>query len=293
VDIPEPGSLRLPSRHRSAVSMPARALIAIAMLAIGAGLVLRGSALDRTLFAAANAWGPVAPVLWSALSVAGLGASAFLLAGLAGPRRPEALAAILLSVVLGGLAIHLCKLAFGAPRPLAVLADGAVYLIGIPLRANAMPSGHAAMGFCAAALLMCWRPRRAIGLGLLAGSAAVLIGWARIAVGAHWPSDVLAGAGLGLATGAALAGTGRGRRAVLWLAALLGGRVASRATAAALVASACAMWVAERDYPLAGWMHGVLALAGLLGAAAWWRAHPGPAPARGAPRPPTWPAAAS
>ena len=57
------------------------------------------------------------------------------------------------------------------------------------------PSDHATMAGAVAAglLLVSWR------LGLLAVAAAALMGFARIYIGAHYPSDVLAGFALGAA----------------------------------------------------------------------------------------------
>jgi membrane-associated phospholipid phosphatase len=61
------------------------------------------------------------------------------------------------------------------------------------------PSGHATTAFATALLLACWYPRQS---GLFIGLA-VLVGLSRVVLGAHFPSDVLAGAVLG--SGVALA----------------------------------------------------------------------------------------
>jgi len=55
------------------------------------------------------------------------------------------------------------------------------------------PSGHATTAFALATLLALWYPRGAIGFLGLAG----VVGFTRVFLGAHFPSDVLAGAALG------------------------------------------------------------------------------------------------
>lgn len=75
---------------------------------------------------------------------------------------------------------------------------------------TSFPSGHATTAFAAATFLGLWKPRWAPVTFALAG----LVGVSRIYLGAHFPSDVLAGAALG--TGVALLAwrwTGRKREA--------------------------------------------------------------------------------
>jgi undecaprenyl-diphosphatase len=55
------------------------------------------------------------------------------------------------------------------------------------------PSAHAAFSFVMATLLFHWFPRYRIGFFIAAG----LIGWTRIYLGLHYPTDVIAGALLG------------------------------------------------------------------------------------------------
>lgn len=64
---------------------------------------------------------------------------------------------------------------------------------------HSFPSDHAVMAGAAAAglLLLSWR------LGLIAALAAVVLAFARVYVGAHYPGDVLAGLGVGAAVAVA------------------------------------------------------------------------------------------
>jgi undecaprenyl-diphosphatase len=62
---------------------------------------------------------------------------------------------------------------------------------------QSMPSGHAATSFAGAVILSYFLPRSAPYVFLLAAA----IAFARIYVGVHYPSDVVAGAALGAAVG--------------------------------------------------------------------------------------------
>ena len=74
---------------------------------------------------------------------------------------------------------------------------GAVYRKTDP---HSFPSGHAARAAMIAMLALLWCP---IVIGLALAFWALLVSLARIAMGVHYPSDVLAGALLGLIFGAA------------------------------------------------------------------------------------------
>ena len=163
------------------------------------------------LFLLINRWaGNYPDAVWSSLTV--LGETSLLLA-LLSPLlvwRPQALFAILAAVPLGGGMSYLMKRYFDAPRPSAVLDFTEFSVIGPVLHKASFPSGHSITVFAAAAaLVVCllgsrktrWQvPRLTAGLIILLAIAA---GVSRVAVGAHWPVDVLAGAGVGWLAGTA------------------------------------------------------------------------------------------
>lgn len=80
-------------------------------------------------------------------------------------------------------------------RPSSVLDTATFQLIGEPLVSYSFPSAHAIAAFAILGAIAFYYQHLAVTLIILI--LASLIGVSRIAVGAHWPIDVLAGAALG------------------------------------------------------------------------------------------------
>jgi membrane-associated phospholipid phosphatase len=240
-----------------------------------AGALLARTPADRTIFIAVNEWGARVPVIASALSVLGLGAAMFVLSGVIGLRRPDVPAAVLLTLLVGGLAVHSVKLLAGASRPLAALGPDTVHVIGSALRAHSMPSGHAAAYGAVAAMVWTalWPGGPAWRRWALAAPVTVLAvagALARVVVGAHWPSDLLVGAALGAIAGTLVVATQWGRLATRWLSQRLMGRVGAPVMAVLLLGTSVALWKSLDDYPLAAALYVVLAVLGVSTACAWW-----------------------
>jgi undecaprenyl-diphosphatase len=104
--------------------------------------------------------------------------------------------ATLLSVWLADLAATGLKHLTDRPRPYVAHPEQE------PLRRASLdlsfPSGHAATSFAAAMVLARYVPPRVAPLLFVL---AALVGWSRVYVGVHYPSDVLVGALLGVAVG--------------------------------------------------------------------------------------------
>ncbi|MCK7582946.1 MAG: phosphatase PAP2 family protein [Chromatiales bacterium] len=148
-----------------------------------------------------------------------------------------------------------------AARPPAVLAADAFNLIGPAHEWASFPSGHSvtAAVFCSVLILYTRRIEWRVLLLLIA----LLVGASRVAVGVHWPIDVIAGLTLGA------------------LAAWLGGRLAARwpepatrlgvhlSFVALAVLAAFSLLFDDGGYAQAALMQRLLAL-GALASAVWW-----------------------
>jgi len=137
---------------------------------------------------------------WSFLTQFGEGGAALLLLLVFTRFSRQGTALSLKCFLIGSLASPLLKSWFAHPRPLGVMEPGLIHTIGMPAAAaNAMPSGHSMTVVAAATLLILCLPsgRKFKWLSLLVALFASMVALSRIMVGAHWPSDVIAGAGVG------------------------------------------------------------------------------------------------
>lgn len=104
-------------------------------------------------------------------------------------RRADA-AWLFLTIAIGRLGIEGLKLVVSRPRP--PMADWLE-----KVSSWSFPSSHSA-GTMMTCVALAWLFGRGDGAILVALFAAMFIGWTRVALGVHWPSDVMAGWGIGL-----------------------------------------------------------------------------------------------
>ena len=114
---------------------------------------------------------------------------------------PRALLAALCAGALAGVLSRALKLSLQFPRPASVLDPASFHILGNPLNSLAMPSGHTLTAFALATALYFSVPQAKRKYAVWLFILAALAGLARVAVGAHWPADVLAGMSVGLFSG--------------------------------------------------------------------------------------------
>lgn len=103
------------------------------------------------------------------------------------------------AVAIGIWAEELLKGIFLVPRPAMSIGREKLHILGEVKLRNSFPSGHATFSFLTAHLLS---HRRSIFWKVPLFGGALLVGWSRVYVGAHYPLDVFGGAVVGMAVSA-------------------------------------------------------------------------------------------
>ncbi len=98
---------------------------------------------------------------------------------------------VLLAGVVGGVLVYLLKWKIGGLRPLAVFPEA--HFLGEPLKMGSFPSGHTQLCFSTSAVLAkeykkSWK---------FLYPWALIVGFSRVYIAAHFPIDVIAGAIIG------------------------------------------------------------------------------------------------
>jgi membrane-associated phospholipid phosphatase len=113
-----------------------------------------------------------------------------------GRRGAWAMLTVYLGMSMGWFTSEVLKLVFRRPRPFAQIVDAPTTLIDHPASFS-FPSGDATLAVGAAVAIAAVAPRWRWPALLFA----IAVMFARVAVGVHYPSDVLAGAAVGTASG--------------------------------------------------------------------------------------------
>lgn len=175
-------------------------LLALGLLVGGVGLHASELAADWMLWAHKS---PAIPeIIWSSLTILGSGWAVLILVSAMDRSNGAFVGAAMLAVALGGTVLNYFKEAWPQPRPSLALEPELLVLIGEwSSGTGSMPSGHAAGAavlFTLLAIMLASQSRLTVGRFVAAGVFVAFVAWSRVAVGAHWPADILVGAGFGV-----------------------------------------------------------------------------------------------
>jgi membrane-associated phospholipid phosphatase len=143
----------------------------------------------------------VNPFVWVNLTFLGDALPACVIMILFIRKKPDLVWSGIIATLIATLVVNSLKIYFNYPRPPSILDVNQINIIGPALYSHSFPSGHTVTIFTLTGILIFYL--RTFYLKFLMLISAILIGVSRIAVGVHWPSDVLAGAAIGLVCGVA------------------------------------------------------------------------------------------
>ncbi|MGV6809353.1 MAG: phosphatase PAP2 family protein [bacterium] len=173
-----------------------RGLLPVLLLVLMAWVLFATPSVNQAAFLTFNHYAQFLPeTVWAHITMLADTSVALVLAFVFLWQRPELLRATLIAAVIATLLSHGLKFVFDASRPPAVLPLESFTIIGAAWHGQSFPSGHSVTiaTLCGLAALSSQTLRVSMLLFVLA----LVIASSRMAVGVHWPADVLAGVALG------------------------------------------------------------------------------------------------
>lgn len=186
-----------------------RKVVLYALALIAAGSLLHFSIFNQLWMRALHAQGLGQDTFWLLLTNLGRGWPAFAVIAALDLGSGRRTALFFRCTLLSALLLPVAKDFFAVARPASVLPPDVLHLIGVPVTGfSSMPSGHALTAGAVLGILWLGHrvslPKRRFQLALLVGGLiALLVTCSRMAVGAHWPADVMVGTGVGMLIAAA------------------------------------------------------------------------------------------
>lgn len=157
---------------------------------------------NAELFLAINTFCQLFPAaMWTGFSLLGNTWGVFAVTSPLLVRAPRLMVAWLCAAPFAIVFARIGKGFIESPRPAAVLDNTQFRIVGEALHNVSMPSGHTTTAFAVASGIYFALPAATRKRHLWLFGLAALAGLSRIAVGAHWPADVMVGAGLGVLSG--------------------------------------------------------------------------------------------
>jgi membrane-associated phospholipid phosphatase len=182
--------------------------LAVLVILLGTAASIGAMHADAAVFRAIQVYSHVVPdalfaAFWQSATFAGDGLAAVALCAILVLVRPPAVWAALVGLAPATLLLRAGKILLAVERPALVLAQEHITVLGPVLHHGSFPSGHSmAAGLLAGVVVLAAPPgreargRRAA-LRVVVCALAVLVALSRVAVGAHWPTDVAAGLSIG------------------------------------------------------------------------------------------------
>ena len=153
--------------------------------------------INTSLFLILNHTAQYIPITcWGYITYLGDGMAAGCILAIIFRKKPHVALMGIMAVLISGTIVQILKDFFSLQRPAGILELNQFYQLGEIFTSRSFPSGHSATAFSLFGTLMySQNNNKMLFIGL-----ALLIAFSRIAIGMHWPMDILSGAIIGITT---------------------------------------------------------------------------------------------